>query len=90
MASCLFFKKCDSSSIGRVSACHAEGWGIVLPLSLFFKYKLLKNEILDAFKRIENASYYKVAKELNISTNCLTKKCEKFGIKSKVIKLRFG
>lgn len=51
---------------------------------------ITKEEILTAFKNIENVSYTKVAKFLNISTTCLIKKCENFGIKSEIQKMRYN
>lgn len=50
---------------------------------------ITKEEILKAFNSIENVSYAKVAKIFNISATCLIKKCEKFGIKSEIQKIRF-
>ncbi len=51
---------------------------------------ITKEEILNIFNNEENISYTKAAKLLNISTTCLTNKCEKFGIKSEITKIRFG
>ena len=51
---------------------------------------ITKEDILNAFKNTENTSYGKVAKALNISQTGLTKKCEKFGIKNEIQKIRFG
>lgn len=51
---------------------------------------ITKDKILKTFNSIENVSYAKVAKILDISVTCLIKKCEKFGIKNEIQKIRFG
>lgn len=51
---------------------------------------ITKKQILDIFQDNEKISYEKASKLLGISTTSLKKKCEKFGILSKIRKIRFG
>ena len=51
---------------------------------------ITKEQILNIFRNNEKISYGRAAKLLNISQTCLSNKCEKFGIKTEIQKMRFG
>lgn len=51
---------------------------------------ITKEEIFDIFRHNKNISFTKASKLLNISTTCLMHKCEKFGIKSEICRIRFN
>ena len=51
---------------------------------------ITKEQIMDVFSSGEKVSYALASKILGISHTCLIRKCEKFGIKSIIQRIRFG